>query len=201
MTNLSPLESIWKEGRAVRDVAINSKAHSTPVRGDSIGAVGVLSLIGPFHVERFAIALQYIRTETRNGEGRKKINPFHILSQPWIEKRAKDSLALREGAPAPFIEITAEVEMPGWPALYVVSNGMHRSYAARRNRDKLIDAEVRETWLCDPSRFYLSGTQLVHRPSSIDLPSQDVPQDVATILECLGCERENDDTSFSFSLP
>lgn len=201
MTKLLPLKSIWRHGQKVRDFQFGKTNNGKCSNSRSVGTTGILSLIGPFHVERFAIALRLVVVSRSIEKTVIKIDPSHVLSQPWLPDRIERCMAIREAEQFDSIQIEARVQMTDWPDLFLVENGMHRSYTARRFGDESIEAEVRETWICDPTAFFLDGSQLMHGSvGTSEARGREIASDVATILECLGCDRRDDPKNFTFEL-
>jgi len=175
------------------------------------GATGIVSTIGPFLVDRFAAALQSIVTGSDRTFVNKTIPVGRVLAQPWKRDRVATALRLREDGPPPRIAVT-RVQLAGHNDFFLVVDGCHRTYAARRWGDDLIEAQIQGTSFCDARAYGLIGTKLVRGWGStgvhvspekplgpeVDAEASRVPYDIAIILHALGAHGEADLPTFSF---
>ena len=177
------------------------------------GATGIISTIGPFLVDRFAAGLRCIVTGTDRNFVEQKISVGRVLAQPWKRDRVATALQLREQGLPPRIAVT-RVRLAGHDDFFLVVDGCHRTYAARRWGDDLIEAQIQGTSFCDARAYGLKGTKLVRGWGStgihvspekplgpeVDAEASRVPYDIAIILNALGAHGEADSPTFSFGL-
>lgn len=175
------------------------------------GATGILSVIGPFLVDRFAAALRCIVTDCRHEFSDATIAVDRVLAQPWKRERTAAAIGLRARGPAPRISV-ARVVLTGSADFYIVIDGCHRTYAARRAGDLTIEANVQEVWTCEPKAYSLLGTHLLRGgattgvyvdPSDpmgpeVEIATSIVPYDVAIVLHALGTPGEASTAAPSF---
>lgn len=175
------------------------------------GATGIISTIGPFLVDRFAAALQCIVTGTDRTFVEETIPVGRVLAQPWKRDRVATALRRREEGTPPRIAVT-RVQLAGHNDFFLVVDGCHRTYAARRWGDDLIEAQIQGTSFCDAKAYGLIGTKLVRGWGStgvhvnpdkplgpeVDPEASRVPYDIAIILHALGAHGEADLPTFSF---
>lgn len=133
-------------------------------RDAGAGATGILSVIGPFMVDRFADALVATVVKKRTvGFEKVSVDPRYVLAQPWRMRRMINGIAAREnnrGIDA--IEVN-RVCFPELPELFTIINGCHRTYAARAAGAGLIEAEIHEEMTCDPTAFRVEGRVLTRK--------------------------------------
>ena len=174
-------------------------------------ACGIISTIGPFLVDRFAAALGCIVASKDHTFSNETIAVGRVLAQPWRPDRMASAIELREKGPAPRIAVT-RVKLDGHDDFFIVVDGCHRTYAARRWGDTTIEAQVQGAWHCTPLSYGLVGTQLVRgglsdgvhvAPSNplgpkVEARASEVPYDLALILHALGCPGKAATTTFRF---
>ncbi len=116
-------------GLGVRDKAVPRDLTSS----DDQAHVGLFAVIGPFTVTSFDSALQHAwDVDTAGDETEKRrINPRLVLAQAWHpEKLQAAQRQLAVGEPIHPIDVTG-LRVPGLPELFTVTDGMHRTVAAR----------------------------------------------------------------------
>ncbi len=175
------------------------------------GATGIISTIGPFLVDRFAAALQCIITGADRNFLNERIPVGRVLAQPWKPDRVATALRRRANEAPPPIAVT-RVQLAGHNDFFLVVDGCHRTYAARRWGDHLIEAQIQGTSTCDAREYGLIGTKLVRGLGStrvhvspadpigpeVDAEASRVPYDIAIILHALGAYGEADVPTFTF---
>lgn len=198
----------------VRDFTTGHASYSNGQNERDLGpgATGIVSTIGPFLVDRFAAALRCIVTGEDREFSNEEIPVGRILGQPWRRDRVETALRRRTEELPPPIAVT-QVRLAGHDRFFLVVDGCHRTYAARRWGDKLIKAQIQGTLVCDASQYGLVGTKLVRGMGSsrvhvspgnplgpeVEPDASNVPYDIAIILHALGSYGEPDQPTFTFS--
>lgn len=78
-----------------------------------------------------------------------------VLAKPWnMGRLERCRRQLAEGTPPPPIKVVG-LRRQGFKTLYSVSDGMHRTSAAKEAGHRTIKAEISGWHTCDPSRFVL----------------------------------------------
>lgn len=163
------------------------------------GATGVMSVIGPFQVDRFVAIV--MRREPAMVSTTVDADTRFILAQPWsIDHMANAAARHRSFAAACPVELN-RIHIAGLPTLFSVVSGRHRAFTAREHGDLAIDAHIHADLYCEASAFEIDGSTLTrdfdgeHRPVAPaqswggSVPSEDaaLPVDVVQILQALGC--------------
>lgn len=196
-----------------RSVTFAGVIDSVVPRADFVGAqsaieygpaaTGFLSTIGPFHVLPFEAALRAIAVRGEHNNIDEDIDPRRVLAQPWHYDRMCDAITKQPKSVPPSIRVN-RYRVVGFGDYYSVSNGMHRTFAARCYGADAIKARIVDTWICDPSAFYLYGSRLYNmenidptlvsdeNPLGIEIISAQsiLSVDLLTILQCLGCKTD-----------
>lgn len=196
------LMSCWHGG--VMDVRLPGiTAEGETARSLGPAATGILTVVGPFHVEVVADALQALvverivplRTDAVSIEAK------FVLAQPWNHDRMIRAVQLRQREIAAGPIRVSRVVIPNLPDHYIVGEGVHRSFAARQRGDLVIDAMVTATLHVAPEQFCVVGDTLMRctcdgtfpvSPSGsaarpVSREAARLSRDVIHVLAALGC--------------
>jgi hypothetical protein len=166
-------------------------------------ATGILTVVGPFHVDVVAEALQALVVETivplRSDPV--TIDAKFVLAQPWNHDRMVRAVQFRQRDIAAGPIRVSRVIVPNLPDHYIISEGAHRSFAARQRGDLVIDAMVTTTLHAAPEQFSVVGDTLMRctcdgtfpvSPSGlaarpVGREAARLSRDVIHVLAALGC--------------
>lgn len=108
------------------------------------------STAGPVVVDILERALRLSISNHQQSRGMHELDPKFVLAQAWSKSRLGSAcLRLNEGIQADPIDVTG-IQFPGLPTYYVVTDGMHRTVAARLAGKLTIRADVQGCHICDP---------------------------------------------------
>lgn len=162
-------------------------------------ATGWLSTVGPFSATAFAGALDALIVDDNGEMTHAKADPRFILSQPWRRDRTERSLSFEASSEPPELDVEL-LAFPGLPNFYRVIDGMHRSFAARRNGRHSLDVLLHRHSVCDPSVFKIQEHALYRKGADRPLRTAHDPE-ILRIWQCLGVETEpNHEREFSFTV-
>lgn len=188
----------------VVDLHLPTRSVLDPANDRDAGAaaIGILSVIGPFMVDRFAPALTALSCEKRAvWKQDVEVDPRFVLAQPWRKDRLDDAVQLRGAGHVPSAVQVDRVRFPGLPDLFAIIDGCHRTYAAREAGTPFIRADIHEERICDPAAFFIEGNILMRDMASELVPVSPMepwagrtrperamlPVDTVMILQTLGC--------------
>jgi len=198
------------EQKNTRSIDLSRVIDSVVPKADFVGersgieygpsSTGFISTIGPFHVLAFQAALRAIALKGEHTNHDEDVDPRRVLAQPWHYGRMCEAIRLQPESPPPSITVD-RYTLLGLGDYYTVTNGNHRSFAARCAGATLIRARVVDTWSCDPSLFRLHGPHIYQvkdrhldldysrNPPSVDIIGVEnvLSADLHLILQCLGC--------------
>lgn len=149
--------------------------------------VGLCAEIGPFTVDDFADAIRFIynggSTERRICE----VDPRFVLAQAWQVNRLEDAQRrISQGVAEHPIQLSG-IRFPGLPELYSVTDGMHRTVAARLAGRTTIHAVVDGYWLADPHTVCIRRHTLHYqRPEGFERRPITIHKGAIDILRSIG---------------
>ena len=145
----------------VRLPSITAAGESPRSSGPS--ATGIYTVIGPFHVDAVAQALQALVVERRVSlrDESLPVDAKFVLAQPWNYDRMVQAVQLRRKNIAPGPIRVNRILVPDMPDHYVVLDGSHRVFAARQQGELFVEAIVAATLRVAPEQFSVISNTLM----------------------------------------
>jgi hypothetical protein len=178
-------------------------AEGETARSLGPAATGILTVLGPFHVDVVAEALQALVVEriVSLRSPSISIDAKFVLAQPYNYDRMIRAVQLRQREIAAGPIRVSRVIVSNLPDHYIVSEGAHRSFAARQRGDLMIDAMVTATLHAAPEQFRVVGDTLMRctcdgtfpvSPSGsaarpVGREAARLSRDVIHVLAAMGC--------------